>query len=95
MMEKEKKFIKDAGAKWHTALCAATMHVRMDNRFVGLDKVREPIAHAAALAALGGEFPEPGFIARLWVSEPTLANDLSRLIEDAAASARQALEKGA
>lgn len=53
----QEKFIAEVGrGKFERALALAMLFVRSDARFVGLDKIRNPIAEVAALNALGGEF---------------------------------------
>ena len=46
-------FIAANQAAFDKAVCAATLRVRQDNRLIGLDKVRRPLAEDAALAAIG------------------------------------------
>ena len=55
MKQSLQTFVDGVGReKFDRALAAATLFVRGDRRFIGLQKVREPIAEAAAVNALGG-----------------------------------------
>ena len=97
MTKAEEAFIKDAGPRWHKALAAAAMHIRSDRRFVGLDKIREPAIHRAALLALGGEFPSPALarIAEESKYQDGFMKSLDALIDEAAKLAREAAARKA
>ena len=56
MNQTEKKHIERNQHAYTVALAAATRSVREDAHFVGLDKIRVPIAKRAALKAIGFEF---------------------------------------
>jgi hypothetical protein len=92
MTEKEKDFIRAAGPKWNVALGAATLSIRTNGKLVGLDKVRGPMIHTAALEALGGEFQRPRFIAQLSGTRPELAREFDEIIDTAAEAARKAVK---
>lgn len=47
--------IKALGPKWDRALAIASMSVRQNSKLIGLDKSRQPLAIAAALAGTGWE----------------------------------------
>jgi len=51
--KKEEEFVKAHESRFNAALAKATMSVRQDARFVGLNKIREPLAYRAALKATG------------------------------------------
>jgi hypothetical protein len=91
MSKAEEEFIKKAGQAWSKAMIAATVHVMNDSRFVGLDKIRKPVIHQACIKALGGEFGEPQFLARIGIQNPELSRILNKLIEDASKEAKKAL----
>lgn len=60
MKKDESNHIEAIGeAVFDAALAKATMAVRQDNRLIGLDKIRVPLAFEAALLATG--FPPRGF----------------------------------
>jgi hypothetical protein len=59
--EAQNDHIKAVGrVKFELALANATMAVRSDNRLVGLDKIRVPLAFQAALEATG--YPKQPFM---------------------------------
>lgn len=89
----EEQFIKTVGEeRFQRALGAAFMFVRADRRFVGLDKVRDPIIWAAAGQALGG-----GFACRLLNDHSRqkigdqAADELAAFLEQATAHVRQVM----
>lgn len=49
----ETDHMQKLGARWERAVAAATLSVRTDPKLVGLDKIRLPLAIAAALKATG------------------------------------------
>lgn len=53
MTEKEREFIKERSLDWARALAAASLSVRANNKLVGADRIRGPLAERAALKALG------------------------------------------
>lgn len=71
MKQSEAAFIKQHQKAFDTALAKATMVVRTNPRLVGLDKIRVPLAFAAALRALNFEGAKPGFSIPKGAGEPT------------------------
>lgn len=55
--EAEKDHIKLMGVRWGSVLAATTFSVRQNAKFIGLDKIREPLAYKAALKATGYDIP--------------------------------------
>lgn len=80
-------------SKWPVAVGAAILVVRSVFRFVGLDKIREPVIERAALLACTGEYPASKPLAKIALDSPELARELNALIDKAAQAAREALAK--
>ena len=57
MKKTEQEHIKELGERWPAALAAASLSVRTNPKLVGLDKIRRPLAEAAALRATGADVP--------------------------------------
>lgn len=89
----EKKHIKKQGERFTLALCHATMVVRASPHFVGLDKVRAPIAWQAALKATG--YNTAPFVLPPDAGDPMSETDeiAAQLFEDAVYAARKAIAK--
>lgn len=89
----EDAFIKEAGSRWLTALTVATIHIRSNRRLVGLDNIRAPAIHRAALLALGGEFPSRALAEMAVEADPSFTRFVDGLIAEAAALAKEAVAK--
>lgn len=95
LSKSEKEVIDGVGQEtFAKALAAATLFVREDRRFVGLDKLRVPIAHTAALHACGGDGIGCPTIARLAADGDPLVRELDELLINAAKRAKEAITAG-
>lgn len=93
--QSEEDFIKAQGALWSKALMAATISIRSDSRFVGMDKIREPAAIDAAFRALGYDktTSAANTLTRLIASEGAGFSLTDSLVENATKAAKEALRK--
>lgn len=88
MKKSEANFIEANKHRFATALAKASMSIRTNSRLVGLDKIREPMAFAAALRALDFEGAASGFAIPKGAGEPTQA--MQDIVDAAFAAAVEA-----
>jgi hypothetical protein len=94
MTKEEEDFVKEQGPLWHKAMIAATLHIRSDRRFVGLDKVREPAILEATFKAFGREMPNRT-LANMAIKEGAsgVLTEIDQLIAEAAKVAKKAINE--
>lgn len=93
MSARAREMIERAGRDaYEKALGGAWLRLKADARFVGLDKIRGPIAKVAALRAIGDAEMPCALLKRKKVIEHGMAEALEQLLDAATTAARDRLE---